>query len=246
MKKACGLVMRRIILTISLLVLVSSPAGACDFKKLFFGASASQIIDQYNLNSLEMDLQEMPKKGEFTVREMGSVVCNNLPENSFIKFIFIDDTLVKVKIINQSNSQNLLSTLKDVFGENDDSEREKSADGKTKIAMWDAKKMSVLYSFDKDSKGSYQENANISSKAHDALFQKIIKKNNKAIDQYLKESGKGKYSKSYPKGNIGSSNFNSNTNSQYDPDALEKLKNSYDKSNEAWKERNESNPRKGR
>ena len=239
--------MRNIFILISLSVFVTKPALACDFKNLLFGTSASHVVDQYDFNPLETEIGEMPEKGQFSIREFGNVVCKNLPEGSFIEFTFIDDSLVKVKIENNSSSQPVLDELKNIFGENDDKDRKKSPEGKTKVAMWDiGEKMSVLYMLGKDFKGRTVESADISSKMHHSLFQGVVEQKNKEIAKYLKENNLGKYNAS-SKGGSSSSVGNSGTaDGSYDPDALEKLKDGYDKSNESWKEKNQDNPRKGR
>ena len=239
--------MRNIFILVSLSVFVTKPALACDFKNLLFGTSASHVVDRYDFNPLETEIDQMPKKGEFSIREFGNVVCKNLPEGSFVEFTFIDDSLVKVKIENESSSQPVLDELKNIFGASDDKDRKKSSDGKTMIAMWDVgEKMSVLYMLGNDPKGGTVESVDISSKTHHSLFQGVVEQKNKEIDKYLKEKNLGKYNAS-SKGGSSSSGVNSGTSGgSYDPDALDKLKDGYDKANEAWKEKNQNNPRKGR
>ncbi|MDA0782833.1 MAG: hypothetical protein PQ612_10080 [Rickettsiales bacterium] len=239
--------MRKIFILVSLSVFVTKPALACDLKNVLFGTSASHVVDQYDFNPLETEIGEVPKKGEFSIREFGNVVCKNLPDGSFIEFSFIDDSLVKVKIENNSRSQPVLDELKKIFGESDDKDRKKSPDGKTKVAMWDiGEKMSVLYMLGNDPKGGTVESVDISSKMHHALFQDIVEQKNKAIDKYLQENNLGKYNTSYKGGSSSSGGNSGASGGSYDPYALEKLKDGYDKANEAWKEKNQDNPRKGR
>jgi hypothetical protein len=233
----------RIFITILLISLVTAaPAGACDLKNLFFGASAKQIIDQYKLV-----VEDVEKDGEFFITEMGKVVCDELPEQSMMEFTFIDNSLVKLKIDNKNSSAELLAYGQKEFGESDDKDRKKNSNGKVSVALWNAgEKMSIVYSTHKNARGEISEGLDISSKMHSALFEKIVEQRSKDIDKYLKANSMGKYSSSYQNGTSSSSSSGVNsTGGTYDPNALQDMKNQYDKEHDAWKKKNDAN-NKGR
>jgi len=236
--------MKVCVLALSVAVLISSPAFACNFKDPYFGSSVSQISTLYKVNKDAIDVEDVDSvsSGELMISEEGIVVCDDLSEHSMVHFTYIDNKLVKIVIKSNLNSDLLFEFAKETFGESDDKDRKKTSDGRVNQALWaKSPKYSVIYTLDRKSNGAKTESISISSKKHSSLFGKIAEQKGKAMDAFLKERSLGKYS---PSAASSSSDVNGNKGG-YDANALEKLKQGYDKKNESWKKLNDAN-KKGR
>lgn len=225
-------------------LVIATPASACDLKNISFGDNIDRTVSKYKLEV--MQVVESNKEGEFILSEMGKVVCDDLPEQSLMEFIFIDDVLVKISINNPNTSEELLKYAKEAFGENDDIDRKKASNGKTSIALWNKEsRQSAIYSTHIQEKQGAIENLSISSKMHGALFEKNSKAQGKIIDADLKAKGLGKYSSGYIAG-YGKNSSSGSKTEEYDPNALQRMKDRYDNSDKEYKERNKNKPREGR
>ena len=227
--------MRNFLLFIVGIFVLSSQAVACDIKKSSFGSSIEQVMSVYNVEALAIE-----KEGEFILSEMGDIACSGLPEISMIEFTFIDNVFVKIQIKNPSSGNELFKYAKSALGKNDDASRKPDKDGRVLNALWNNdSRFSAVYIASKN-----EESLDISSKMHKALFGKITQQKNKALDAYLKENGKGKYASDnkYKSNTIAPKT----TNGDYDADALKKMKDSFEKSSEKWKNDNSNNPKSGR
>lgn len=244
--------MRLLIITLlSFLALNAHAASHCNFDKMQFGTTVEQVLSYY-----ELEVLEVVKEGEFIVAEEGKVVCDALPERVRVEFSFIDDTFVKTTIQGLDESGALLTYATKIFGESDDADRKKAAGDKTLLALWakDARQ-SVIYSVTKNTRNESRESLTITSKLHSKLFEKISVQRGKAIDDYLKVHGLGKYgksdgvtapvsqSKSQPKKDKGASGSNSGSGAytgDYDANAVDELKRKYERSQDAWKKKNDA------
>lgn len=219
----------------------SAYAGECDLTQPFFGSNSEQIISSYKLEPADPELAKPEKTGEFVISEMGKIVCDELPDESVMEFTFIDDNFVKIKIYTPNKSEELLQYAKKTFGENDDKDREKSANGMTNMALWGKNdKWSALYSNYKNGRGDLFESLDISSKLHQKLFEKISIQKGQDIDEYLKEKGLGVYAKGY-KENKGI--FSMGEEDKYDikdAGSLKELQEKFKKSQDTWKKKNDA------
>ena len=150
-------------------LIAASPASACNLKDISFGDKTKHVVDQFDL-----DVLTIKKKGETAIPERGQKICSELQKDSLVEFIFMDNTLIQLKISNTNVNNNLRQHAKEWFGENDDSKRAQVTDSNSNMALWnkDSEKSVIYSSFLRGREN--MEILEITSKNHQSLFNKMF------------------------------------------------------------------------
>ncbi len=162
----------------------NASSSNCDFTKLNFGISQAQLKKAFNLTAIDV-----ATTGEGIIKVGGREICADLPKNSMVRLLFLDDNFVQLGIVNENVSGELLAFTTKIFDKQDNKKKPK----KPKTALWNKKNQySVIYNSYTEGRHKL-ERVLITSGKHQSAFDKQNKADDEAIEEeYKKNKGKGK------------------------------------------------------